>query len=745
MSAHAEPTSFEQIVADIAAGKKCSDGDVQRLRDLLATFATSFSVTLSEIGMRASAQAEAAGYFCVQEAWRNARRSFPGLWLKKTDLPQIVTTAREIEGAQQKAEIEKAQRLIAQQARSKDRRALLVRRARSRLGISDELAERFATAVNVVPATRLAKRYDADTRTMWNRTLDGETPEQAFTVVRQRRREFENTVEKLSPDERWFYEKLKTESNGTVDTAIASAEFDKCAAIVRAATKVAYAKVAEIMASPPSWFPLARGMNRRLEYIAGPTNSGKTHEAMLRLSQAKSGIYLAPLRLLAHEVGARLRDEYRVSTAIITGEERDEQAGWTHCSCTIEMLNPSRRWDVAVIDEAQMLADPERGWAWTHAIMGVAARTVVILGAPAAEPIVRQIATATDEPLEVRHLQRLGPLQVIDEPVPLCDVPDHSAVIAFSRRGVLSLREKLQTEGRQIAVIYGALSPTVRRREAAHFRNGQAAIVVTTDAIGMGLNLPAERVLFWELTKFDGQVARELNHSEILQIAGRAGRHGLSPTGFVGTIAGGPAQHKIDALRNALACEPEPLPSVLPVTLSPELAERIAAPAKIGRLAMFQSMNHPRPEAPWRWSVPPVYFEVAALWPMRGTSPIRVQAQFSSAPASMPEDKGFLSEAAQAIERGEKMDLNLQLGGDLEELEKAWKRATLYLWLAIRWPEVFVGRESAVEKRQTADERISDFLKNKRLVLRCSRCEKPLNVGHRFAICDACHRPGPYF
>ena len=41
-----------------------------------------------------------------------------------------------------------------------------------------------------------------------------------------------------------------------------------------------------------------------------------------------------------------------------------------------------------------------------------------------------------------------------------------------------------------VRVIYGALPPEVRRREAERFSSGESHILVATDAIGMGLNLP---------------------------------------------------------------------------------------------------------------------------------------------------------------------------------------------------------------------------------------------------------------
>ena len=51
----------------------------------------------------------------------------------------------------------------------------------------------------------------------------------------------------------------------------------------------------------------------------GPTNSGKTHVAMEHLARAKSGVYLAPLRLLALENYNRLTAA-GVAVSLVTGE-----------------------------------------------------------------------------------------------------------------------------------------------------------------------------------------------------------------------------------------------------------------------------------------------------------------------------------------------------------------------------------------------------------------------------------------
>ena len=68
-------------------------------------------------------------------------------------------------------------------------------------------------------------------------------------------------------------------------------------------------------------YPLARSMNRKLEFYVGPTNSGKTYNAMKKLKEANSGLYLAPLRLLALEGYEDLK-ESNIDASLITGEEQ---------------------------------------------------------------------------------------------------------------------------------------------------------------------------------------------------------------------------------------------------------------------------------------------------------------------------------------------------------------------------------------------------------------------------------------
>ena len=110
------------------------------------------------------------------------------------------------------------------------------------------------------------------------------------------------------------------------------------------------------LAEYPASFEVARKMARRFIALLGPTNSGKTHRAMEHLAQADSGVYLAPLRLLALENYERLQNTVRadgepVKVSLITGEERRLAEGGTHVASTVEMLDTKTPVQVAVIDE----------------------------------------------------------------------------------------------------------------------------------------------------------------------------------------------------------------------------------------------------------------------------------------------------------------------------------------------------------------------------------------------------------
>ena len=284
--------------------------------------------------------------------------------------------------------------------------------------------------------------------------------------------------------------------------------------------------------TPMEAYPLARTMRRRFVLHVGPTNSGKTHEALRALAAAGSGAYLGPLRLLAYEQFERLNRE-GCPCSLLTGEEATEVVGARHVASTVEMADYHAPIDVAVIDEAQMIADADRGHNWTAAILGVPAREVHVCCAPHAERVVRQLVELCGDELEVRRHERLVPLRPDRGGFSLpAGVEPGDALVVFSRKAVHAVAAEVAAAGLRASVIYGALPHDVRHEEARRFDEGETDVVVATDAIGMGMNLPIRRIVFVEQQKYDGHDMRTLRPDEVQQIAGRAGRFGRYEEGL---------------------------------------------------------------------------------------------------------------------------------------------------------------------------------------------------------------------
>ena len=329
--------------------------------------------------------------------------------------------------------------------------------------------------------------------------------------------------------------------------------------------------------SYPDFYPLARRMKRHFILHLGPTNSGKTYSAMQALKKAGSGAYFAPLRLLAYEQFENMNKDGCVCD-LITGEEKTMVAFSSYQSATIEMADLSRHYVRAVIDEAQMIADSDRGGAWTAAILGLACEEIHICAAAHAKDILLHLIEECNDSYEIIWHKRDTPLLMQARPFYFpSSVEAGDALIVFSKRNVHAVASELQRKGRKCSIIYGNLPYDVRQEEARKFHEGKTEVVVATDAIGMGMNLPIRRIVFLEESKFDGKEMRYLRADEIQQIAGRAGRKGMFEEGYVAAYTNqkrfAKAIHaKIEPLYKAVITFPESLIGI-PAKLS-ETMER---------------------------------------------------------------------------------------------------------------------------------------------------------------------------
>ncbi len=278
----------------------------------------------------------------------------------------------------------------------------------------------------------------------------------------------------------------------------------------------------------------ARRLTRRWIALLGPTNSGKTHRSIEAMAAAEHAIYLSPLRLMALENQERI-ESMGVPCSLVTGEEEIIREGATHFCCTVEEFARFRHqhWDVVVVDEVQMMADPQRGWAWVDALVSAHTPKLMMTGPALIEPSLRTLCELCEDQLQVQRTKRLSPVEVCKRSTTLERLEPGSLLVAFSRKLVLELKGMLESVGKSVSVVYGALSPEVRREQARRFREGEADIMVATDAVGMGLNLPAHTLCFYTDEKFDGIQNRQLKVQEVKQIGGRAGRFGHHDSGEI--------------------------------------------------------------------------------------------------------------------------------------------------------------------------------------------------------------------
>ena len=467
----------------------------------------------------------------------------------------------------------------------------------------------------------------------------------------------------------------------------------------------------------PYTFPLARQMGRRIHGKFGPTNSGKTHSAMQAMAEAQSGIYLAPLRLLAMEIRDRLMAS-GVPCNLLTGEEHVMVEGAKHTACTIEMMNAQEPVDVAVIDEIQMISDADRGWAWTAALVGAPARDVFVCGAVAAKKVCEEVAASLGEEMTIEMLTRKNELQAVQMKKEATSsskgkstgrdfkIERGDALIAFSRKDVLTLSARYRNKGFKVSTIYGALAPEVRRAEAQRFADGESDLVVATDAVGMGLNLPVKRIVFSTVHKFDGEQVRMLNAPELQQIAGRAGRFGMHEKGIVTAMD----QEDFAVVQMRLG---EQVPALaLPLGIAPNL-EHINALAqllktqKIGAILAFFANKISLDSKTYKTSK----METSVALGHRVDSLLKTNQQdlglrekfiFACAPVSSSnmDEQYYFDECLIDHAMGRESSLpeipEWVHSNDYRYLDAAEdlnKRYTLYAWLSFKFPETFVEFE----------------------------------------------------
>ena len=472
----------------------------------------------------------------------------------------------------------------------------------------------------------------------------------------------------------------------------------------------------------------ARELKRYFILHIGPTNSGKTHDSIEALKYVPSGLYLGPLRLLALEMFDRL-NLANCPTSLLTGEESIEIYGADHIASTIELCDYSKRYDVAVIDEAQMITDSFRGDKWAKAIYCVDAAEVHICLAPEAELLICEILDSFDADYEIIRHERLAPLCYRGMIRGIQEVQPGDALIVFSRRAVLAVAAELESRGIMASVIYGALPPASRREEVRRFASGETTVVVATDAIGMGLSLPIKRVIFCATRKFDGLGNRRLQSVEIKQIAGRAGRFGIYDEGEVLTM------EDSDLIRDGLA---KPEEQVRKLTL-PFPGEAVDSDYPLDEL-MYQWDRLPAGAGFERANMTDAIYLYRQLRPIAGKLDRWLLYTLITCPVDIKLDEVVMywRECCFAIYKDRRLPEPYACDDTLEECELRYKELDVRHQLLRR---IGIEEDRMAEKLMLCN-KINEFLERDKdkYLKHCSRCGKVLPATSSFGICDRCFR-----
>ncbi|XP_066215877.1 superkiller complex protein 2 [Saccopteryx leptura] len=129
---------------------------------------------------------------------------------------------------------------------------------------------------------------------------------------------------------------------------------------------------------------------------------------------------------------------------------------------------------------------------------------------------------------------------------------------------VLHMSELLH---RGLGVHHSGILPILKEIVEMLFSRGLVKVLFATETFAMGVNMPARTVVFDSMRKHDGSTFRDLLPGEYIQMAGRAGRRGLDPTGTVILLCKARVPEMVD-LHRMMTGKPSQLQSQFRLTYS---------------------------------------------------------------------------------------------------------------------------------------------------------------------------------
>lgn len=333
--------------------------------------------------------------------------------------------------------------------------------------------------------------------------------------------------------------------------------------------------------------------------LATPTGSGKSLVGMAghfaAMAKGERSYYTAPIKALVSEKFFALSRELGSdNVGMVTGDAAVNPTAPIIC-CTQEILanialrrGASADIGLAVIDEFHYYSDPQRGWAWQvpllempqvqfllmSATLGPTERFETDLEARSGRPVATVSSTDRPVPLDFAwqttaiHETVETLLETGRAPIYVVYFTQKSALEAaqsFTSLSICSKEEKAAIReevgnfrfdspigkdlkrflSHGVGIHHAGLLPKYRLLMEKLAQKGLLKVIVGTDTLGVGVNVPIRTVLLTQLFKYDGQKVRILSVREFQQISGRAGRKGFDDQGTVWVQA---PPHVIDNL-----------------------------------------------------------------------------------------------------------------------------------------------------------------------------------------------------
>ncbi|NLL36829.1 MAG: DEAD/DEAH box helicase [Fretibacterium sp.] len=339
--------------------------------------------------------------------------------------------------------------------------------------------------------------------------------------------------------------------------------------------------------------------------LSAPTGSGKTLVAYLWAGLLTSDgeltepdvrrvIFTAPIKALSNERYLDLR-RMGLDVGIETGDFKRNEGARIIC-CTQEiytMKYASQSGQRLVVDEFHYIFnDSDRARTYIDGIRNTHSDTLVLVMSATlggVQSVGRYLSMICSRRFEIYESKKRMTRLIFTPDKPAVKQSVHDALIfMFSQKGaselafaISELRQRLSRpqldrlkelaqilEVPKIApplfcgvgIYHGGMFPKEKLLVESAFRERILDVVCGTNALSLGVNLPAQYAVFAQLVQYhhDAPISR----NEFLQMAGRAGRKGLFDPGFVTWLKDSPLEHRgfdtEDVFRALMAAPNEP-------------------------------------------------------------------------------------------------------------------------------------------------------------------------------------------